>query len=361
VVTGGIAFLLGMFCGHRRLFPLGVLLGLRNQLRRLAGEGAREPATATAPFVLEIADVAAVAGKRDELCRLIWGEPALPRARRPDAIVERAADPTSSLFHAVARTDRWLFRMAHGINSSALVLTPHAVSKHTTVIFQQGHEGSLRHGAAVLRSLLQRGFRVVALEMPLLGDNTRPTVHLKRHGPVQLVEHDWFQLLDHEFGGNSLRYFVEPVIGCVNQLADGGCVRVAMLGWSGGGWTTTLSAALDPRIGRSFAVAGSLPFSLRRRGELADYENHYPALYGVANYPELYVLSAYGTGRLAMQILNEFDTVAWGGRRGLAYAGLVQRTLDALGAGEFVCEIDDTWAGHGISRTALTNILGRLD
>jgi pimeloyl-ACP methyl ester carboxylesterase len=213
----------------------------------------------------------------------------------------------------------------------------------------------------VLQRLLKAGYPVLALAMPLLGDNSQPVVQLRRHGPVRLCDHDFLALVDHEFGRPSIRFFVEPVLAGINRLAAEGADRFAMLGWSGGGWTTTLCAALDPRIRASYSVAGSLPFSQRRRGEMSDYENHLPALYELANYPELYVLSASGPSRSAMQILNEYDTVAWSGRRGLAYERRVQDTLGRLGSGRFSCVIDDTWTGHGISRAALDRILSDLE
>ena len=36
-----------------------------------------------------------------------------------------------------------------------------------------------------------------------------------------------------------------------------------MLGLSGGGWSTTLASAVDPRIQLSFPTAGSIPFDLK--------------------------------------------------------------------------------------------------
>lgn len=35
------------------------------------------------------------------------------------------------------------------------------------------------------------------------------------------------------------------------------------MGKSGGGWTTTVSAALDPRIRVSFPIAGSIPLNFQ--------------------------------------------------------------------------------------------------
>ena len=46
------------------------------------------------------------------------------------------------------------------------------------------------------------------------------------------------------------------------MCADGkalGYKHIVMAGLSGGGWTTTISAAIDPRITLSMPIAGSMP------------------------------------------------------------------------------------------------------
>ena len=67
-------------------------------------------------------------------------------------------------------------------------------------------------------------------------------------------------------GERTIRFFVEPVVLTINYaIGVLGYSSVLMMGKSGGGWTTTLAAALDPRIGASFAVAGSLPLRFQPR------------------------------------------------------------------------------------------------
>lgn len=72
-----------------------------------------------------------------------------------------------------------------------------------------------------------------------------------------------------------------------------------MMGLSGGGWTTVLYAALDPRIMRSYPVAGSWPIYLRFASprDWGDYEETIPELYKTVNYLEMYILGSYGEGR----------------------------------------------------------------
>jgi dienelactone hydrolase len=59
---------------------------------------------------------------------------------------------------------------------------------------------------------------------------------------------------------SSMKFFVEPVILAINYAKTLGYKRIVMVGLSGGGWTTTVAAAIDPRIDLSIPVAGSLPF-----------------------------------------------------------------------------------------------------
>ena len=353
-----LALAYGLVAGHRKLFPFGLLL--RAKHRWLADA----PAVVAAPaggFIVDLADTQALLARRHALAPYIWGDDGLPLARLPDDTEAPALPAERALAGDLADAQRWTVRMAHGIDSQVLVLRPRGMRRDTVVVYQQGHEGGVAHGRTVLRRLLQAGYPVAALAMPLLGPNSRPVVYLRRHGPVQLVDHDHFRLLDHEFGGNAIRYFLEPVVATLNQFALQGARRFAMLGWSGGGWTTTLCAALDTRIQTSISIAGSLPFSLRRGGELADYENHLPPLYDIVNYPELHALAAHGRGRRAWQVLNEFDTVAWSGRRGALYEPVVRDCLASLGGGgEFKVLIDDSWVGHGISSLAMDRVLDLL-
>jgi hypothetical protein len=59
------------------------------------------------------------------------------------------------------------------------------------------------------------------------------------------------------------QFFLEPVWLSVNYAKSLGYQRIIMGGLSGGGWTTTVAAAIDPRIGLSFPVAGSVPCDFR--------------------------------------------------------------------------------------------------
>ena len=146
--------------------------------------------------------------------------------------------------------------------------------------------------------------------MPLTGRNNRPTAQ-GRFGPIRLREHDDLALLptgaQHPIG-----LFFEPLRVAVDALSPS-YRRIVMVGLSGGGWATTVYAALDPRISASYPVAGSLPFPLRYQ-TVGDWEQTLPALYEIADYLDLYVLGSIGRGRSQLQILNEQDPCCFAGQ-----------------------------------------------
>lgn len=198
--------------------------------------------------------------------------------------------------------------------------------------------------------------------------------------------------------GSGMRYFLDPTLRSLNYvLSQHAFEDVSMTGLSGGGWTTTVYAALDPRIKASFPVAGSIPLYLRvgskttattrqfyngilpgqpvddpsARGgcgnNLGDAEQSIADLYGIAGYPDLYVMGAYGPGREQVQILNRRDTCCFGQAQHhdpasydsdlRDYERKVRATLHGLGSGDFRVQIDEASTIHQISRDAVHDVI----
>ena len=111
--------------------------------------------------------------------------------------------------------------------------------------------------------------------------------------------------------GSALKFFLEPVAISLNALKPR-YKEVNMAGLSGGGWITTLYAAVDPSIRYSFPVAGTIPLYLRTGGSVGDKEQYLDEFYSIAGYQDLYLLGAYGPGRKQVQILNRRDDCCFG-------------------------------------------------
>jgi len=178
----------------------------------------------------------------------------------------------------------------------------------TLVVFHNGHgtsRGCPTYGDTdgVADWLNQLGFDVAMVMMPFHDCNYNP------RGPQ---DHAWFKSFADQ-GVPWVRFFVEPVIKTINYATQIlGYEKIVMMGLSGGGWTTTVVAALDPRILLSMPVAGSLPCDFRHTSW--DYEQFCDDAWArIGNYTALYVLAALELGRSSVQMLHEADPCCFHG------------------------------------------------
>lgn len=250
---------------------------------------------------------------RDTLTTILWGHPTLPKLL-PSEINRNYKDSRYVDLTSLSRIDRLVVDMEFGIRSIAYHFIP-AKPNNLVVLYHQGHLGDFFNGKDQIGVFLDSGYSVAAFSMPLVGLNNTPTVYLPKQGYLKLTRHDQLKLLEPE-KGHSVKFFIEPVTAVLNYLEKNlGCFSVHMTGISGGGWTTTLAAALDTRIKMSFPVAGSLPLYLRSDSDWGDYEQNVPEIYRAVNYLDMYIMGSYGDGRRQVQILNQFDPCCFYGTK----------------------------------------------
>jgi hypothetical protein len=227
------------------------------------------------------------------------------------------------------------------------------------VIYHNGHAGETPADTRSINTFLENGFTVAVFDMPLLGCNAPTWVDLPDLGRILLTAHDQLQFLDTRTEGSPIRYFIEPVMAYLNTV-EGQYDDITMTGVSGGGWTTTLVAALDRRIDHSYPVAGSLPMALRfaRADAWGDWEQTTPELYRIADYADLYVLGAQG--REQVQVLNYRDPCCFAGDHRTFYEA---QTADAARAlnGTFSVYLDMNNPDHSLSDTTQSWILDSLN
>ncbi len=92
---------------------------------------------------------------------------------------------------------------------------------------------------------------------------------------------------------------------------------------SGGGWTTSLAAALDSRIMKSVTVAGSVPQyiaydSCGNSVEQGDWEVQ--SLRSVVDALDLNIMSGIGAYRKQLQVFNQFDNCCYFGVRSKSFS-----------------------------------------
>ena len=318
--------------------------------------------------LIALRDADDVTARRRRLVDEIWGRPDFPSAARPDRVTRTIGDPEFSELPGLASIDRLETVLAYGLKSVAYHL--HATRPNGgLVIYHSGHEDE---GFIAARSEIGRflgeGFSVLAFAMPLKGLNMPdpPFIDHRRFGPMQVTgNHNMFALLeDGRF--NALQLFLHPLVAAVNYVEEQFDYRLlAMVGLSGGGWTTTFYSAIDPRIARSYPVAGTLPFHLRAvepRLGWGDWEQSMSPIYRHVNYLELYVLGSVGRGRRQVQVLNQYDPCCFAGIGARSYVDAVRNRVASLDSGGgFDLFIDDGHTGHRISDAALARIFADLD
>jgi hypothetical protein len=301
--------------------------------------------------------------KRDEIIRYIWGSAGFPRAT-PASIEKDAASPVKNLTNA-AGVEILTIRMEAGQENTTYHFLPKRKNGRL-VVLHHGHGCTFDDGenpkgygmAHAIDVLLGEGYAVLAAYMP----------HM-RPGDCQTVPHGRLFDLPLE-SGSALKFFLEPTAISLNALKPR-YKEVHMAGLSGGGWTTTLYAAVDPTVRSSFPVAGSIPLYLRTGGSVGDKEQYLDAFYHIAGYPDLYVLGAYGPGRKQIQILNRRDDCCFGeaqhkaDRVGLAYEPAFRvyekKVQDALGSqGKFRLDIDESAPRHMISADAVRTMVREM-
>lgn len=210
-------------------------------------------------------------------------------------------------FEGVARIDLLRVGMAFGAESLVAVLEPRRA--RGSVVYHRGHEGvETPNFQSTISALVQAGFSVAIVSMPLFPPNS-PALVLPsgRFGDLQVNTHDDFAFLEDRDGPGPLQLFLQPAMVAVDHFAERPG-PLGMIGLSGGGWTTTMVAALDPRVGVSVAVAGSVTFAYRvgvteNRG---DWEQRLPRLAATIDYTDLYLL-ATTDGRTAYVVSHDDD------------------------------------------------------
>jgi hypothetical protein len=311
-----------------------------------------------------------IAAKRRAVIEYLWGEEGFPDHRLPN-VVTNIPGPVKQLTN-LARVDEFRIEMAPGLQGLAYHFIPRRANRELVVV-HHGHACTLDDDPSpdevgyglqrTINALLREGYGVLGVFMPHMrpGDCTGG--------------HD--TMFKTNVRGSPIKFFLEPTAISLNYVKTRSRTghfpkydAFHMTGLSGGGWTTTVYAAIDPTIRCSFPVAGTIPLYLRTSGSVGDREQFESTFYNIAGYPDLYILGAHGRGRKQVQILLRRDDCCFGVAQhdakssGMNYADAmrdyetrVQAALKKIGNGSYRLEIDETAPSHMISHHAIEDII----
>ncbi len=308
-----------------------------------------------------------VAAKRKALIRYLWGTSGFPKDKLPSSVQRNVKSPVNNIGN-LERVDTLHISMDNGISG----LSHHFIPKRKNnrlVVLHLGHTDNCTFNDGIngepdigmrrtMNRLLAEGFSVLAVYMP--------------HISIEDCTWGHGRMLALVTTGSPMKFFLEPAVVSLNYLkaSNPGYKNISMIGLSGGGWTTTVSAAIDPRIQLSIPVAGSLPLYLCHDPSIFEPEELLDSFYRIAGYPELYVLGGSGKGRKQIQVLNRKDDCCFGERQHNAakegksftaavreFESAVKQALTKLGTGSFRVVIDEVAPGHMISNYAIDKVI----
>ena len=370
-LIGISSFILGALVGYYEALPFDTLKNSSqvdnshaNILDKISDDDINE--------LIQIQDNNDIKLKKLNLVNYIWKTNTLP-SNLPDNVEKNFSDLRFENMENLNRIEKIEVSMNYltcknfcvghkfSLNSNPYLFMPEK-SNNKLIIYHQGHAGSFVLGKDTISHFLNEGYSVLAFSMPLVSENNQPIVDTKRFGKIKLTHHDDFELLETSDSQSPIKFFVEPIIVALNHVDKNyNFESYYMVGISGGGWTTTLVAALDDRISKSYSVAGSFPFFLRNDiRDLGDYEQRVVPLYRIANYLELYTMASFGEERMHIQIFNKFDRCCFAGESPLIYYDSVDLKLSEL-VGTFEIWIDDTHKEHKISQHTRNLILSSME
>lgn len=297
---------------------------------------------------------------RNKIIDYVWKEDGFSKNKMPSKIEYNIQDERYKDLINLEKIDKITITMEHGIESYVyLFLTEQKNEKF--VLYHQGHGGDFINGKKTIGFFLEEGYSVVAFSMPLFGMNNQPTVNITNVGEIKLSSHKQFQFLDSD-NFSSIKFFLEPIMITMNYIENNYKLdSIFMIGISGGGWTTTMYAAIDDRIDKSFPVGSMLPLFISLNAPIMPhYEGIVPELYEIASYLDLYILGSFGEDRKQIKIINKFDSCCHGGISYQIFEDEIDKTMSKLNNGNFTVFLDDTHNGHKISDISLQIILENI-
>lgn len=371
LLVGTVAILFfsyGVLVGHYNFFPFDILSNTKNTISPQSESGSRiqiHQDFSQVDKLVSIKNPDDITIKKQNLTEFIWPDTGFP-VNLPVEHNVNVSDELSNLEN-LERIDSFTVEMDYGMNSiSYLFLADN--SNDNLIIYHQGDDSqssnsfnhhSFTEDRKIIQYFLNQNHSVLMFSMVGHGMNNEPIVELKNLGVIRLNSHEHFVLLEEE-KFQPIKFFIEPVIVTLNQIdVDYPFDMYNMIGKNEGGWTTVVVSALDDRIKQSYAIGGTFPLWMSSNSnDFGGYEHNLPSFYQIANYLELYIMSAYGNERSLTLFYNEYDPCCFRGDlyQKYPFGDIVISHLQSLGSGKFNVLIDNDQMENIVSDNTIETI-----
>ena len=356
-----LIFVFGIYVGVTKIFPYDILNNLKDELESTSSNiKTSETSDFDAESLININEETDVYQKRQELIQYVWKTEQLPQ-NVPTDITAKINDQRFANLDNLKEIHKISVEMKNGITSVVYLFHPNETNDKL-IIYHQGHSGGFIKGKSTINEFLTNGYSVAAFSMPLFGMNNQPIIDITNIGPVKFQVHRQFSLLETD-DFSPISYFFTPIAFTLNYFDKNyEFTDYYMVGISGGGWTTTVYSAIDPRISKSFEVNGSIPLPLRSQvQDIGDWEQFHPGIHSIANYLQLYVMSSHGENRKFVQIFNEYDPCCFAGTLYELYEDEIRSVTSNIGNGKYNTYLDSSHTEHKISESVIEFILETIN
>jgi hypothetical protein len=257
--------------------------------------------------------------------------------------------------------DRYFIKISEGFVSNILLYKTKRRSKGLFIV--QGGHGVFPEdlgGADVIERMLNSGFDVGAISLPMSGRNSNILyASTEIAGRVELRDHSGFDVLEsNKF--SPIVMFVAPIVALIDTYRDHSPQSViGITGISGGGWTTVLAAAIDSRISCSYPVAGNVPRYLIKtlvKPDWGDYEQNHGGLLSIASELDWYIMAVDEPWRRQIQFFNKYDPCCFMGETSGHYRSAVRGVAKQIDGGYFYTMVDSNSFRHQWSKPMISAI-----
>jgi pimeloyl-ACP methyl ester carboxylesterase len=158
--------------------------------------------------------------------------------------------------------------------------------------------------------------------------------------------------------GSPLQYFLTPALAALDWvLSQRSYAKVVVGGISGGGWTTTMLAALEPRITHSYAIVGSVPLPYRDKPREGDWEQYAVPF----DYLDLYAMAVAEPGRKAWLLYNANDPCCFQAAKVVPWAARFSEFIRVnFGRNRLRIIVDANSMNHDLSELEASRIIDDL-
>ena len=246
-------FIFGIYAGATKTFPYNIIKSVKDDLDSdLSNIETSVISNFDAKSLISINEENDVYQKRQQLIQSIWKTDQLPQ-KVPTDITAKINDQRFANLDNLKEIHKISVEMKNGITSVVYLFHPNETNDKL-IIYHQGHSGGFIKGKSTINEFLTNGYSVAAFSMPLFGMNNQPIIDITNIGPVKFQVHRQFSLLETD-DFSPISYFFTPIAFTLNYFDKNyEFTDYYMVGISGGGWTTTVYSAIDPRISKSFEV-----------------------------------------------------------------------------------------------------------